>query len=240
MILQTNELETARFGILCARLSDPKAPLQAVNADAAKNGVRMITTRVEAADVTRIHALEADGYRLMDTLVYYSRLLDDLPKTDGAISDVKIHLASSDDASAVAEVARAAFQGYFGHYHADPRLNDAAADAAYVEWAETSIVWSSHDRPALIATHRGRVVGFLTLRLNSTEEIEIVLNAVHPSSQRAGVYSALVSQAMLKGHAMGARLIKVSTQITNAPVQRVWAGRGFVFDHAIYTLHKWL
>jgi len=117
--------------------------------------------------------------------------------------------------------------------------NDAAADAAYVEWAETSVTGQSVDRPVLIGLRDGQIRGFLTLRRNSDEEVEIVLNAVHPSAQRGGLYAALIVRARHEARAMGAVRMIVSTQITNAAVQRVWARKGFVFDRALHTFHKW-
>lgn len=238
-ILEFSALEHARFGIVTARLSDKRVPLDRVNAAAREHGVRMITARVTAEDLPRIHALEADGFRLMDTLVYYAHRLEELPAPAPLPAGIDIRSATIADTAAVVEVARAAFRGYLGHYHADPRLDDAAADAAYVEWAETSVTGQSVDRPVLIGLRDGQIRGFLTLRRNSDEEVEIVLNAVHPSAQRGGLYSALIVRALHEARAMGAARMIVSTQITNAAVQRVWARKGFVFDHALHTFHKW-
>jgi len=239
MTLAINDLETARFGIVAARLIDPATSLDEVNAQARYMGVQMITTRIEASNFSRIHALEADGYRLMDTLVYYTRSLLDLPETETRYKDFDIRCVVPSDAPAVAEVARAAFQGYFGHYHADPRLDNLAADEAYVEWAETTIDQISNLKPSLVAVDQGLVLGFLSLKLISAEEVEIILNAVHPVSQRGGMYNALISCALNVGREMEAARMIVSTQITNAAVQRVWARKGFVYDRAIYTFHKW-
>jgi ribosomal protein S18 acetylase RimI-like enzyme len=237
--LEPNALETARFGVVTARLTDPEVPLATVNAAAAEWGVRMITARVKAADLARAQAMEADGYRLMDTLVYYTRGLEDLPGANMLPRDAEIRHAVASDADAVADVARAAFRGYSGHYQADPRLDDMAADAAYVEWAKTSIARQTRAQPALVVLQKSRAVGFLTMRRNSAAEVEIILNAVHPVVQRSGLYSALIKRALGEGRAMGAERMIVSTQVTNAAVQRVWARRGFVFDRAFYTFHKW-
>jgi GNAT superfamily N-acetyltransferase len=239
MLFELNDLETARFGIVAARLTGADVPLEAVNAAAAEAGVRMVTVRVEASDLSRVHALEADGYRLMDTLVYYARSLEGLPASLPLPEGISLRLATPSDAPAVAEVARSAFAGYFGHYHADPRLDSDAADAAYVEWAETSTARCGSDTPVLLALRAGRTTGFLTLRRNSGAECEIVLNAVRPDVQRSGLYSAMVVRALQEGQAMGAQRMIVSTQITNAAVQRVWARQGFAFDRALYTFHKW-
>jgi GNAT superfamily N-acetyltransferase len=239
MTLAISDLETARFGIVAARLVDPAAALDVVNAQARNMGVQMITSRVEANNFSRIHALEADGYRLMDTLVYYTRSLLNIPEMEPRHQGLCIRAAVPDDAPAVAEVARAAFQGYFGHYHADPRLDNLAADAAYVEWAETTTLRSTPKAPVLLAMRGDEIIGFATVRLNSPEEAEGVLFGIDPSAQRGGLYSALIVRALCEGRRIKANRMIVSTQITNAAVQRVWARKGFVYDRAIYTFHKW-
>ena len=152
---------------------------------------------------------------------------------------VACRLAVPEDAAAVAEVARAAFTGYLGHYHADPRLDSVAADAAYVEWAETATLSSSPTVPVLLAETSGQVVGFLALRTNGSAEMEMVLNAVDPAYQGQGVYRTLVGQALALAELRGCSRMLTSTQINNYAVQRVWAKYGFVHVRSFYTLHKW-
>jgi RimJ/RimL family protein N-acetyltransferase len=241
MSLELNDLETARFGVVCARLIGDDIPLADVNATAVAANVQMITARVDVGALDRIHALEADGYRLMDTLVYYARPLEDLPAAPVLAKDVSMRLAVPADAPRVAEVARDAFQGYFGHYHADPRLDNAAADAAYVEWAETATAQCGSKEPVLIVENKtAGVVGFATMRLNSKDESEGVLFGIHPNAQGGGLYSAFIIEAMHEGQNLGTSRMIVSTQINNYAVQRVWARLGFTHCRSLYTFHKWV
>ena len=238
-ILELNALETARFGIVAARVRDAGATPEEIGAAARVMGVQMATARVDVGHLPRVHALEAAGYRLMDTLVYYGRSLDALPSRVTLPAGTELRLASPDDVAAVGMVARAAFADYTGHYHADPRLGNDAADAAYVEWAETSTARASAETPVLLVEGGEHVAGFLTLRRNDAEEVEIVLNAVHPQSQGRGLYAALVTEALRLAGDMGAARVTVSTQINNYAVQRVWAGLGFTHNRSLYTFHKW-
>ncbi len=240
MTLELNTLETSRFGIVSAHLTDPAAPLPEVNAAAAGQGVRMIVARVPTTDLARVQALEADGYRLMDTLVWYGRDLTDLPDPAPSPEDEVLRLATPEDLSAVAEVSACSFRGYFGHYHADMRLDDAAADDVYVDWASRSTAACANLRtPVLVAEQGGRIVAFSTLRLNSDTEIEIVLNGVHPDVQRGGLYGRMIDRGMQCGIELGCTRVTLSTQIINIPVQRAWARRGFRLENSLYTLHKW-
>lgn len=239
MPLEINDVESARFRIVVARLTSQDEPLETVNAEAATAGVRLIIARVAAEAIDRVHDLEADGYRLMDTLVYYSRSLEDLPEEAPPPDGIRLQLATPKDAAAVATVARAAFQGYFGHYHADPRLDDAAADEAYVQWAETSTSGCGRERPVILAIHQEEIVGFATMRLNSDEEGEFVLSGIQPSAQRGGLYSCLLGRVLREGRLLAAQQLTVSTQITNHAVQRVWARQGLILNRGVYTFHKW-
>lgn len=238
--LELNALETSRFGMVAAHLTNQATPLAEVNDTAAGQGVRMIVTRVSTTDLARVQKLEADGYRLMDTLVWYGRDLTDLPDPAPSPGGEVIRLATPQDRAAVAAVSACAFQGYFGHYHADARLDDTAADDVYVDWASRSTAASADPRtPVLVAEQGGRIVAFSTLRLNSDTEIEIVLNGVHPDVQRGGLYGRMIDRGMRCGLDLGCTRVTLSTQIINIPVQKAWARRGFRLERSLYTLHKW-
>ena len=239
VVVEPNALESERFGVVAAGVRDPDASPQALNSAAEALGVQMLVVRIHCHDHSRIHTLEADGFRLMDTIVHYERSLSELPPPSSQSGDVTIRRARPQDASAVADVARAAFSNYIGHYHADPRLQPAAADAAYVEWAEGSVGRQSETEEAIVLFCAERLGGFLTLRRSSPADIEIVLNAVHPDLQRRGLYERLLAEAMVRGQKSGADRITVSTQVNNFPVQRAWATLGFRLVRSQHTFHKW-
>jgi ribosomal protein S18 acetylase RimI-like enzyme len=237
--VELNALESARFGVVAAHVRDAAAAPAAVNRAAASLGVEMLTVRIDCGDHARIHAAEADGFRLMDSLVYYERMLAEPPPRPAPSAAIVVRNARPDDAAAVADVARAAFANYIGRFHADPRLDRAAADAAYVEWAQSSAMRQSDRDQAKVLLSDGRVAGFLTMHRNHPAEFEIVLNAVHPDFQRRGLYERLLAEALVTAHDAGAGRIIVSTQIDNFPVQRAWTKSGFRIASALHTFHKW-
>lgn len=245
--IELNRLETDRFGVRVANVIDTSADISAINFAAKANSIQMLSVRVETSNLNRVHQLEADGYQLMDTLVYYEHNGISGQKvyhpTKPLPEDFEIRLVVPEDADAVADVARAAFAGYLGHYHSDPRLDNDASDAAYVEWAETSIRAVTAARPALLALRGGAVCGFLTLRLNVADTgvstAEVVLNAVQPDARRGGIYARLVAQAMELCSTLLVERLIVSTQINNYAVQKVWSRLGFEPYRSLYTFHKW-
>ena len=238
MPLELNELETARFGVVAAHVVDTTTDIATIDHIAGQLGVELLTARIDVGDLPIAHRFEAADFRLMDTLVYYGRPVSRLSARATPIG-TSIRLAERADVNAVGRIARAAFRDYVGHFHADPRLDGGAADAAYVEWAETSTVSADATRPVLLSCGQEAVLGFLTMRDIGDPLAEIVLNAVDPKEQGRGIYTSLVEAALLHAEKAGTERLIVSTQINNFGVQRAWAQLGFIHERSTYTFHKW-
>lgn len=242
MGVKINDLETRRFGVLCAGF-DGRAPqlpdLEAINRQAQQQAIAMISVRVDVCALNRVHALEADGYRLMDTLVYYTGPLKHDRPTPPLPAGVSFRAATPQDSAAVGKLASKAFENYIGHYHADPKLDNTAADAAYVEWAETSVGQASAQDMAFLALKEGSITAFLTTKKRAGNRREIILNGVDPAHQGQGLYAGLLdaSSRMIDGDAQ--TRLTISTQINNYSVQRVWSRMGLVHSQSFYTFHKW-
>ena len=131
------------------------------------------------------------------------------------------------------------FEGTYGHYHADERLDNSKCDEVYVSWAVSSCVSRDFADEVLVAELNGRVVGFATLRINSPDESEGVLFCVDSSAQRMGVYRSFMIHGMRWSVSKRMRSMVVSTQLINTPVQKVWTRLGFAIGDSYYTLHKW-
>ena len=174
----------------------------------------------------------------MDTLVYYSidlintRIFSD----NGKVTIRKVRLGEEDRVKAVAGEA---FRGYYGHYHADERLDDFKCDEVYISWAVNSCVSRDFADEVLVAELNGRVVGFATLRINSSDESEGVLFCVDSSAQRMGIYRSFMIHGMRWSVSKGMRNMVVSTQLINTRVQKVWTRLGFAIRNSYYTFHKW-
>jgi GNAT superfamily N-acetyltransferase len=230
-------LEEARFGVTAARATvSASEGVPAILEWFRRERCALMIIRCDTRDHQAIHAIEAGGGRLCDTLLYYQAALDreTLPGAAGIVRQ-----GSPADAGEVEAIARAAFRGYLGHYHTDPRLDPSKADEAYADWARRSCVVRGLADLVLVAERDGKVAGFLTLRRNSTEEAEIVLNAVHPDAQRGGLYRALVENALAWARKQGARQVVASTQLHNVGPQKTWVRLGFAPTRSLHTFHLW-
>lgn len=237
-MVSLSAIDRERFGIVVAR--DPAfttATLGDTLRFCRERAVQMLVGRCAAEDLAAAQAMEEAGGRLMDTLVYWSRPLDRPLPPEGPPATVRP--LRPGEAPEVARVAAGAFRNYFGHYHADPRLDRARADEAYMSWAERSCTEPTVASKVLVAEHEGRIGGFLTLLPRGADELEIVLNGVDPALQRHGIYRGLVLGALHEARAARVRALVVSTQLINLGVQKTWARLGFELSRSYLTFHLW-
>jgi GNAT superfamily N-acetyltransferase len=233
-----SQLDHARFGVITAKASGVSTDsLPRLTDFCLSHSVRLLIARVSVTDLECVQAMEAEGFRLMDTLVYYERSLSGPPPIDD--SGVSIRPARREESGAVGALAREAFRGYSGHYHTDPRLDKALCDEAYSDWAARSCLEQSDSSAVLVAEADARLIGLATLRLNSPLEGEGVLFGVRPEARRRGVFASLLVASLSWCVNRGARQMLYSTQINNAAAQRVLGRGGFIHNRAYYTLHKW-
>lgn len=238
-MIALSAIDQERFGVVAARADGLAAgDVPAALEFCRDHGVALFIARSSTSDLAVAQALERAGGRLTDTLVYFKRsvLRSPLPEHD---CKIPIRALRDGDAPAVERVARAAFAGYSGHYHADPRLSRAAVAEVYPSWA-----WRSCTIPG-VATHvlvadDGDIAAFATLKRNGRTEGEGVLFGVAPRVQRAGVYRALMVEALRWCRDAGAEHLLVSTQVSNVAVQKVWVRLGFEPLRSEYTFHLWL
>lgn len=234
-----SDIDEERFGIRTARA--PRVSLDtlpSVLEFCREDGVVLLIARCPISELGAAQAMEREGFSLMDVLVYYARSLVKTP-IPSDIGKIPVRPIRLDEEDAVKTVASESFRGYFGHYHADARLDPAKCDEAYVDWAVRSCVSREIADEVLVADLGGVIVGFATLRLNSVGEGEGVLFGVAPSAQGQGIYRSFMVRGMEWCLSKGATRMVVSTQITNIAVQKVWVRLGFELNHAYYTFHKW-
>lgn len=235
-----NEIETQRFGIRCARVVDQNATCDAINAVAREQDIVFLSLRVPTNDIRRVQTLEDDGYRLMDTLVYYYAITGNSEMDMSPVEGIDVRPAEASDIDQVGAVAGAAFAGYFGHFHADSRLQRSDCDAVYVDWAKGCVRVQSAELPVLVASDGTELVGFLSARRISDTCADIALNAVTPHMQGRGIYGSLLRVAMKQIAGSGFSEVTISTQINNIATQKAWGKCGFRMHSSYYTLHKWM
>jgi GNAT superfamily N-acetyltransferase len=238
-IVELSKIDQDRFGIKTAKTKQINSlNLEDILAFCIANDVKLLISRLPVSDIKSIHTLEASGFHLMQTLLYFrfDLINSPLPETK---SKVIIREVKPGEESKVAQVARKSFTGYLGHYHADPKLDQHDCTEVYSSWAHRCCVEPGVADRVFIAEVDGNIAGFRAIRMNSSNQGEMLLAAVLPETRNKGIYTSFVIKALNWCHEKGAKEVITSTLILNIGVQKACVRLGFVPKEAFYTYHKW-
>ena len=222
----------------CYRL---ETVLKACVADTEARGVRFLSVRLPEGALAVLHAVEAVGFRIIESFLTFSR------KTGSAIpfegrSDFHIRLAQPDEMEVVASIAYRAFQSF--RLRVDPQLPESRARHSRREWvrngfkgrAEAIYVAENENR---LCSESPRLVGFVLLRSKTDTEKtgEIELIAVEPGFHGKGIGKALVARAIR--HYQGKTSeIHVGTQAKNLQAVGLYTRMGFSVVHSELSFHR--
>ena len=185
----------------------------------------LVSARVPL-DWVRVMAMTE--FREIERLVSFERPLsapDGDPLPDG------IRPTTDADAEACAEIAGRCFQ--FDRYHADPALDNDAADESKRAWARNNV--RGRGDIGFVAAFRGRIVGFnLCLRGDDWAMIDLI--AVAPEAQGLGLGKTLV-EAAIRHYAGRVPTLRVGTQNTNMASLAIYAANGFTRSGESVTFH---
>lgn len=241
MNLELSNLDSLRFDITVAKANSfTHDDLDHINLFCVTHNVRLLIARVSTDDIFVAQKMESLGYKLTDTLVYYKYDYTKKQSPQYTHTNRIINISGNEEyACEVLEIAKQSFKGYFGHYHADPKLEVSKSDAIYVDWAYRSCMNSQVADAVMAAFFDEKIVGFVTLKIRSESLGELILSGVSPLYQKRGLYQSLIYSGMEWLHGNNLNQIILSTQLNNISVQKVWARLGFEMDHSYYTFHKW-
>ena len=229
-------LDSARFGFGVGKAYPAVgADLARLLAQSRAEGLRLLFARCPTEDATTTHALEREGFLLMDTLVYLRR-----PVAAGdAVAVPGVRAALPGDGPAIGRVAGRAFDDYVSHYHADPRLPRGAVAQIYPDWATRAAGEPGLADHVLVAEREGRVAGFAVLRRLDAGCCDGVLYGVDPDFRGRGVYRSLLAASFAWAAASGFAEMEYSTQLRNLTALRTVARLGFVPERSLHTFHRW-
>jgi GNAT superfamily N-acetyltransferase len=239
MTIALSPLDHQRFGHVTAKVEvGADDDLAAILAECGSRQVRFLIARCSTQHVRKVQDMERLGFFLADTLVYY--LKDGLSQASAALpAGFGRRLAVAGDAPEVERLAARAFEGYGGHYHADPQLDPARCDQVYASWAAACALGGVCTATILLTAPGGAIAGFAALKRCDDTEFDGLLFAVDPAYQGRGLFSHLLDVSQQWGVEHGFSRMLYSTQLTNLAPQRTLCRHGFVPVRSCYTLHKW-
>jgi acyl dehydratase/GNAT superfamily N-acetyltransferase len=233
-------LDSQRFGLRIFRGTVDTVDDRALFADIVGNAMDVAIVRTPAGAGGNLQRLGRYGMHPIhaDTLVYYQvGLAEYTPKALRNVDLVFSEALPSDATELEALVART-FDGYRSHYHANPLLDREQILAGYAQWASGYLSPDQGGRVTWIARRGGKLVAYACCSHNrEANECEGILYGVHPDSAGGGLYGDLIRYTQARYRERGYGLMKVSTQIWNLAVQKVWNREGFVLSSAYDTFH---
>ena len=203
-------------------------------------GIRHVTARADVADIELMTLFEAQGFRLMDSLVtYITRPRKEPPnavREVGVVRDFR-----TEDAEELIRIASEAYRGFRGRFHLDPHIADQRADAFYVEWARQSVRLNMADTILVSEGTDGQLLGFLGFRrrepVSSAGGVPVFGGGLGACrTDTPGAYAGLIRAGTIWAHARDG-VAECQTQNYNFPTIRIYEAVGAHYVRADYTLH---
>ena len=237
-VLAESPPDSARFGLRVLRGMAAGASARAVATEILASACDVAILRVPAAQSPLPQALGRWAFPVIhaDTLVYYQCALGTCTPAPVRNPQLRFAPAAAGDLGALRGLIATTFEGYRSHYHANPEFGEADILAGYAEWAEGHLVAPGH--ALWILADGDDVLAFAACR-ESTDGVEAegVLYGVRPDASGGGLYGDLIRHTQAHFKARGFARMKVSTQVGNFAVQKVWSREGFHMVEAFDTFH---
>lgn len=176
-----------------------------------------------------IHALEEDGFRLVDTNITFTR------NNNGGFESSRVRIAVAGDKDRVKAIAATAFS--FSRFHTDNMFTSETANRIKGQWAVNYFSGERGDC-MFIVERANDVAGFLLAMQKGTTAI-IDLIAVDENCRGQGCGTELVNKFM-RHYAENCQHIVVGTQLANVESLGFYQSMGFRLASSDHVFHKHL
>ena len=220
-----------------------EAMLPAVLEACADQGIRHLTARLHASDLSSIHLLEQHGFITVDGILAFSLDIEDT-RWPSPSESFEVRLSRPEDIEQVKAIARSSF--VYDRFHSDHRIPKAVADELHAVWLENSCLGKATDA-VVVAAEKGRILGFVTCKIvrQTTQYLgltigTIVLVATATDARGQGVAKATTYGALDWFREQGVDIVEVGTQLRNIPASRLYEACGFRLVASSLSLRKWM
>lgn len=231
-----SQVESNRFNFNIYRyLSNSDFDYKNLKSNIVKTKADIVFARLNSSEKDLNRKIFELGFPVIhaDTLVYYHCDLSQY-----SVNKLKNNLIfeeiTSENSSFLDNLVKQIFVGYTNHYWSNPFLNRDLAIEGYIEWA--SSYKESYNRKSWFVKKDNIYIGFATCSMEESVG-EGVLYGVLPEHSGGGIYTDIIRFTQQKLKEMGCTTMKVSTQIQNFAVQKVWNREGFFLKECFDTYH---
>lgn len=237
-LLKFSELDSARFDMRIVRGQIDNVAPRALAMEIMASNCDVAIVRIPSQYSPLVSTLQQWALPVLhaDTLVYYKCDLDHYQVPPLRNADIMFTQAGDADLADLREMVDLTFRGYVSHYHANPLFPQDKILAGYQQWAEGYA--TGPECTLWIARRSGRLAAFAACKNDdANSESEGILYGVNPQDAGGGLYGDLIRHTQSDAKKRGMRIMKVSTQVGNFAVQKVWSREGFHLFEALDTFH---
>jgi len=221
------ERKTARLTIESqpGDISQMTELIKTIVKDFRKRELEYVITRIKADDFPTIHALESQGFNLVDGFIALELKVD---KSE-PVSNIREGVI--EDALILQEIAALSFSQT--RFYNDSQIKKYQADKIYSEWIRNSILKKVADL-VLVFVEKDKVYGFVTIKKNGN----IPLIAVSKEKQGMGIGKLLIRAALNKLFEWDVKFSSIETQMTNVAALRTYISCGYKITDSFATF-RW-
>lgn len=180
-----------------------------------EKNIEYATYRFNASDFPTIHALENNGFVLVDGYINLEAEVlghEDLPRN--------IRMCTENDIKALQGLASQSFSKT--RFYNDPLIKKSQADKIYSEWIKNSILGTMADM-VFVWEEGKNLLGFVTIKKNGN----LALIALSKDVQGKGIGKLLVKAALSQFKKWKVKTSTIETQMTNIPALRTYQSCGY-------------
>lgn len=213
-------------------LQDAAAIRNQLSARADASGVNLIACRVGGDDTAAASAVQALGFRFVETSLCVTRIR----RYAGTLPPARVATRAPEpaDRDALLHIAETAF--HHGRYHADGRFPQQLAHKRYRWWLQNALDRPSPGTQVYVIGQAGKPIGFLHVEVTGTDA-DLRLGGVDPDANPgfAGYQLYLGVLHALEGR--GVQRVVAQVSATNVAVLNVYASLGFRFSTPELVFH---
>ncbi len=204
--------------------------------------IRHVTARVDTGDMSSIHALEKNGFEIIDQIQTLGFRLSDAPAVERRDNPCKVGLFALEHLNDILSLARTLYQ--FDRFHSDPSLPNGVADRLHEAWMRNSCLNGTADA-VLVATVEDRVASYVTVKVDLAASkalgkrmATIVLVATAEWARSKGMARSATLAALDWCRDQGVAAVLVGTQLRNIAAAGLYQSCGFRLVGTSLTLRK--
>ena len=233
-----SDVETSRFGIKVARINSFEDSPSALLAKLKMADFKLVISRIPVSNLELINEMESIGFQIKDVQVTHNF---DLKKEPIVLcGDVELgNKFHQEDTDVVAEIARRSFKNY-GHYSRCELTCSFDTGEIYADWAKNCCENKSLADHTVVARVKGRVVGFLCLKIKELageKYVSGVMGAVDDNYWKKGIFKKINLAGLKWAWDNNLARVEHNVLVTNIAVNKVYSNLGFHIIRSEVTLY---